>query len=195
MRRSQEPSDEDHVAEFRKHAWLITAQQCKRETQPMYQHMGPRETEMTQLSGTVKHEVILRDDDQPARQTRTSRSTRNSDRTCVEASTRTQGGSSVARVARHVARWNARADSAKPQGSGTPTAFWQQVQNEVDRHVVTLDEKDDQKIFQDDSSLQRMRRLIRGERRGSGSITCWDTRNIKNTGAIGWQGRDDDLEG
>ena len=61
--------------------------------------------------------------------------------------------------------------------------------------MVTLDEKDDQKIFQNDSSLQRMRRLIRGERREPGSITCWDTRNIKNTGAIGWQGRDDDLEG
>ena len=32
------------------------------------------------------------------------------------------------------------------------------------RHAVTLDEKNDQKIFQDDSSLQRMRRLILGER-------------------------------
>ena len=83
--------------------------------------------------------------------------------------------------------------------------------------MVTLDEKDDQKIFQDDPSLQRMRRLILGERRGPGSITCWDTRNSKdhgatcspianswlilegsndkNTGAIGWQDRDDDLEG
>ena len=60
---------------------------------------------------------------------------------------------------------------------------------------MTLDEKDDRKIFQDDSSLQRMRRLILGERRGPGSITCWDTRNIENTGAIGWQDRDDDLEG
>ena len=60
---------------------------------------------------------------------------------------------------------------------------------------MTLDEKDDKKIFQDDSSLQRMRRLSLGEGRGPGSITCWDTRNIKNTGAIGWQDRDDDLEG
>ena len=63
------------------------------------------------------------------------------------------------------------------------------------RHVVTLDEKDDQKIFQDDSSLQHMRRLILGKRRGPGSIAGWDTRKIKNTGAIGWQDRDDDLEG
>ena len=31
-----------------------------------------------------------------------------------------------------------------------------------ERHVVALDEKDDQKIFQDDSSLQRMLRLILG---------------------------------
>ena len=92
------------------------------------------------------------------------------------------------------ARWNARAESAKPQGRGTPTAFRQQVQDKSDRHVVTLDEKEDQKIFQDDSPLQRMRRLILGERRRPGSITCWDTRNIKNTGAIGWQDRDDDLE-
>ena len=49
--------------------------------------------------------------------------------------------------------------------------------------MVTLDEKDDQKIFQDDPSLQRMRRLILGERRGPGSITCWDTRNSKDHGA------------
>ena len=61
--------------------------------------------------------------------------------------------------------------------------------------MVTLDEKDDQMIFQDDSTLQRMRRLILGERRGPGSIACWDTRKIKNTGAIGWQVRDDNLEG
>ena len=33
------------------------------------------------------------------------------------------------------------------------------VQEESARHWVTLDEKDDQKIFQDDSSLRRMRRL------------------------------------
>ena len=72
---------------------------------------------------------------------------------------RAQGGSSVARVARHVARWNSRAESVKPQGRGTQTAFRQQVQDESDRHVVTLDEKDDQKVFHDDSSLQRMRRL------------------------------------
>ena len=45
---------------------------------------------------------------------------------------------------------------------------------------MTLDEKDDQKIFQDDPSLQRMRRLILGERRGPGSITRWDTRNSKD---------------
>ena len=53
-----------------------------------------------------------------------------------------QGGRSIPRVARHVAR--------------------QQVQDESDRHVVILDEKDDQKIFEDDSSLQRVRRLILG---------------------------------
>ena len=41
---------------------------------------------------------------------------------------------------------------------------------------VTLDEKDD-------PSLQRMRGLILGERRGPGSNTCWDTRNSKNHGA------------
>ena len=92
------------------------------------------------------------------------------------------------------ARWNARAESAEPQGRGTPTAFRQQVQDKSDRHAVTLDEKEDQKIFQDDSPLQRMRCLILGERRRPSSITCWDTRNIKNT-AIGWQDRDDDLEG
>ena len=63
--------------------------------------------------------------------------------------------------------------------------FRQQVQDESDRHAVTLDEKDDQKIFQDGSSLQRMRRLILGRCRGPGSIACWDTRKIKNTGAIG----------
>ena len=95
---------------------------------------------------------------------------------------RTQGGSSFARVARHVGT-----PEQKAPGRGTPTAFRQQVQDESDRHVVTLD--------QDDPSLQRMRRLILGERRGPGSITCWDTRNIENTGAIGWQDRDDDLEG
>ena len=78
----------------------------------------------------------------------------------VEAGTRTQGGSSVARIARHVARWNTRAESAKPQGRGTQAAFRQQVQYESDRCAVTLDEKDDQKIFQNDSSLQRMRRLF-----------------------------------
>ena len=98
------------------------------------------------------------------------------------------------RVARHVVRWNARAEGAEPQGRGTLTAF-RQVQDESDRHVVTLDEKDGQKIFQDDSSLQRMRRFVLGKRRGPGSVACWDTRNIKNTAAIGWQDRDDDLEG
>ena len=49
--------------------------------------------------------------------------------------------------------------------------------------MVTLDEKDDQKIFQDDPSLQRMRRLILGETRGPGFFTCWDTRNSKDHGA------------
>ena len=39
------------------------------------------------------------------------------------------------------ARWNARAETAKPQGRRTPTAFGQQVQDKSDRHVVTLDEK------------------------------------------------------
>ena len=81
----------------------------------------------------------------------------------------------------------------KPQGHGTPTAFRQQVQDESDRHVVTLDEKDDHKIFQDDSSLQRMRRLILGRDEDQARLRV--TRNIKNTGAIGWQDRDDDQEG
>ena len=53
----------------------------------------------------------------------------------------------------------------------------------VGQTVVTLDEKDDQKIFQEDPSLQRMRRLILGERRRPVSITCWDTRNSKDHGA------------
>ena len=89
-----------------------------------------------------------------------------------------------------------RAEGAKPQGRGTPTAFRQQAQDQSDGHMVTLDEKDDQKIFQDDSSLQRMRRLILGEKHGDQArFTCCDTRNINNTGAIGWQDRVDDLEG
>ena len=60
--------------------------------------------------------------------------------------------------------------------------------------MVTLDEKDDQKIFQDDSSLQRMRRLILGRDEDQARLRV-GTRKIKNTGAIGWQDRDDDLEG
>ena len=81
----------------------------------------------------------------------------------------------------------------------------------------TNHEKDDQKIFQDDPSLQRMRRFYsRGETRtrldyvlgytqqqiprSNVFIHCeqWvdiESSNDKNTGAIGWQDRDDDLEG
>ena len=85
--------------------------------------------------------------------------------------------------------------SAKPQGRGTQTAFRQEFQDESDRHAVTLDEKDDQEIFRDGSSLLCMRRLILGESLGPGSIACWDTRKIKNAEAIAWQDRADDLEG
>ena len=109
----------------------------------------------------------------PAKQTRTSRST---DVQNERASKLERGHWAVAQLQ-----------------ESRDTLLRQQVQDESDRHVVTLDEKDDQRIFQDDSSLQRMHRLILGERRGPGSIACWDTRNIKNTGAVGWQDRDDEL--
>ena len=54
--------------------------------------------------------------------------------------------------------------SRKRQATGKRNAS--RIPTAIPGQVVTLDEKDDQKIFQDDSSLQRMRRLILGERRG-----------------------------
>ena len=65
---------------------------------------------------------------------------------------------------------------------GTRTASRQgpgRVQDESARHVVTLDEKDDQNICQDDALLRLMRRLVLWERRGPSSITCWETRETR----------------
>ena len=62
------------------------------------------------------------------------------------------------------------------------------------RRLVTLDQKDDQKIFQYDVQLRRMRRLVPLERRGPRLSTC-RTHTNKTMGAIGWQDRDNDLDG